>query len=257
MTTTNPLPIWLHSNSPAEMVKMIGGEHHPCLTDDCPHWDKNECAPIAKQLERWVNVVVSLWDKRTGITATHRDDVYYWIEYFESEVRGRHSGNRITHHEGCSLLRCIVPPPRTCPGCYKELQRLESIRIVNSEGEVCGWKRRKDRDRYSELKTCQTCNSKGTGIICEPPAIDPCWLSSTVVDLVRLIRGKYRTIEYEEMDGISRCGICDPPDYSKFPLLHDALMDAGCDDEAVLRHCLDGTHTAGCWLLDSLLAGRG
>jgi len=33
-----------------------------------------------------------------------------------------------------------------------ELARLESIRIVNKEGEVCGWKRKKDRDRHYALR---------------------------------------------------------------------------------------------------------
>jgi hypothetical protein len=36
-------------------------------------------------------------------------------------------------------------------------------------------------------------------------------------------------------------------------VLRDALMDAGCEDEAVLAHLLEPTHVRGCWVLDLLL----
>jgi len=38
------------------------------------------------------------------------------------------------------------------------------------------------------------------------------------------------------------------------PWLGDALLDAGCTDEAVLDHCRQGgSHVAGCWVLDLIL----
>ncbi len=38
------------------------------------------------------------------------------------------------------------------------------------------------------------------------------------------------------------------------PILADALMDAGCDNDVVLRHCRNGRrHTRGCWVIDLLL----
>jgi hypothetical protein len=41
------------------------------------------------------------------------------------------------------------------------------------------------------------------------------------------------------------------------PLLADALEDAGCSDQAVLRHCRErGRHVRGCWAVD-LLLGKG
>jgi hypothetical protein len=37
-------------------------------------------------------------------------------------------------------------------------------------------------------------------------------------------------------------------------LLHDALLDAGCDAEDVLEHCRSsGPHVRGCWVLDLIL----
>src|SRR5262249_19994652 len=40
----------------------------------------------------------------------------------------------------------------------------------------------------------------------------------------------------------------------RLPILADALMDAGCADEAILGHCRGaGPHARGCWVLDRLL----
>jgi hypothetical protein len=49
-------------------------------------------------------------------------------------------------------------------------------------------------------------------------------------------------------------GIYEERAFDRFPLLMDALMDAGCTDEAVLEHCRGpNTHVRGCWLIDLLL----
>jgi hypothetical protein len=43
--------------------------------------------------------------------------------------------------------------------------------------------------------------------------------------------------------------------FEGMPILADALEDAGCYDEAILRHCRAETiHVRGCWLLDLLLS---
>jgi hypothetical protein len=68
-----------------------------------------------------------------------------------------------------------------------------------------------------------------------PVAIDPRWLTSTVLDLAHEI---YDEVAYERM-----------------PILADALMDAGCNNEGILNHCRSkGPHVRGCWVLDSLLS---
>ncbi|MFL5340226.1 MAG: hypothetical protein ACJ8F7_08735, partial [Gemmataceae bacterium] len=39
-------------------------------------------------------------------------------------------------------------------------------------------------------------------------------------------------------------------------ILADALLDAGCDDEALIQHCREpGPHVRGCWAVD-LILGR-
>jgi hypothetical protein len=69
-----------------------------------------------------------------------------------------------------------------------------------------------------------------------PVTLDPRWLTSTVIDLARTI--------YEERV------------WERMPILADALMDAGCDSEEVIKHCQGpGPHVRGCWVVD-LLTGR-
>ena len=70
-----------------------------------------------------------------------------------------------------------------------------------------------------------------------PVALDPSWLTSTVVALAR--------------------GIYDDRSFDRLPILADALQDAGCDSDSVLSHCRgDGPHVRGCWVVDAILGKR-
>ena len=65
-------------------------------------------------------------------------------------------------------------------------------------------------------------------------AIDPAWLTTTVVSLAR--------------------GISTDRAFDRLPILADALQDAGCDNEDILSHCRsEGPHVKGCWAVDLLL----
>jgi hypothetical protein len=65
-------------------------------------------------------------------------------------------------------------------------------------------------------------------------ALDPRWLTSTVLDLARHID-----------EGFA---------FERLPILADALMDAGCDDQDIMMHChLEAPHVRGCWVIDLLL----
>ena len=67
-----------------------------------------------------------------------------------------------------------------------------------------------------------------------PVAFDPRW---RIADVTALARGIYEDRAFDRL-----------------PLLADALMDAGCDDEQVLSHCRgDGPHVRGCWVVDLVL----
>jgi hypothetical protein len=73
-----------------------------------------------------------------------------------------------------------------------------------------------------------------------PVTLDPsvlAWHDGTVVRLARSIYDERR--------------------FENLPLLGDALMDAGCDQEEVVAHCrAGGEHFKGCWVVD-LCLGRG
>ena len=67
-----------------------------------------------------------------------------------------------------------------------------------------------------------------------PVTFDPCWRSADALGLARAI--------YEDRA------------FDRMPLLADALMDAGCAEEAILDHCRgEGPHVRGCWVVDLVL----
>ena len=67
-----------------------------------------------------------------------------------------------------------------------------------------------------------------------PSVLDPHWRTGDVLGLAR--------------------GIYEDRAFDRMPLLADALMDAGCDDEQVIGHCRgEGPHVRGCWVVDLVL----
>jgi hypothetical protein len=71
-----------------------------------------------------------------------------------------------------------------------------------------------------------------------PPALEPAWLSWQDGQVAKLARVIYDERTFEQL-----------------PILADALEEAGCSDERILRHCRgDGEHVRGCWVLDAALA---
>lgn len=74
-----------------------------------------------------------------------------------------------------------------------------------------------------------------------PVPFDPNWRTDTVLGLARAI----------DLEG----------GYDRLPILADALLDADCDQEALLRHCRgtehdtveSGNHGRGCWAVERVL----
>jgi hypothetical protein len=57
----------------------------------------------------------------------------------------------------------------------------------------------------------------------------------------------------EDTVGLAR-GIYEDRAFDRLPLLVDALMDAGCDNDDILAHCRSvGPHVRGCWVIDLVL----
>ncbi len=67
-----------------------------------------------------------------------------------------------------------------------------------------------------------------------PIALDPAWLTPTVVQLATTIY--------------------DNRLFDRMPVLADALEEAGCTVPEVLEHCRSGgEHVRGCWVVDKVL----
>lgn len=138
-----------------------------------------------------------------------------------------------------------------------------------------------------------------------PPTLtfDPAWRTPTVIGLAQRIDGQGESVRCSVCYGTgtrnvftdrerdcNNCGgtgkltVLSEPDFSAMPILADALEEAGCEDERVLRHCrktynpctvsyryilhdwCDGSpinergnecqHLRGCWVVDLILGNE-
>src|SRR5207248_8297476 len=79
-------------------------------------------------------------------------------------------------------------------------------------------------------------------------------------DLLREIFGNpFRKPEFDsrwrtsDVMGLARA-IYDERAFERMPILADALMDAGCEHEAIIGHCRGNErHVRGCWVLDMIM----
>jgi hypothetical protein len=88
------------------------------------------------------------------------------------------------------------------------------------------------------------------GVPCQPQA-----------DLVREVVGNpFRPVTFDQQwrtsdtVGLAQA-IYDDKAFERMPILADALMDAGCEEEQIIGHCRGvGPHVRGCWVVDLVLA---
>jgi hypothetical protein len=79
-------------------------------------------------------------------------------------------------------------------------------------------------------------------------------------DLLRCLLGNhFRSVQWhsewrtESVIGLAQAAY-ELRDFSRLPILADALQEAGCEEVAILSHCRDAKiHTRGCWVLDAIL----
>ncbi len=105
---------------------------------------------------------------------------------------------------------------------------------MRAEAEDC--ERTLEAESVGEAEEAAFCNLFRDifGTPFRPVAIDPSWLTSTVVALAE--------------------GIYSEKAFDRLPILADALMDAGCSHDDLLNHLRsDGPHVRGCWALDLVL----
>lgn len=96
----------------------------------------------------------------------------------------------------------------------------------------------RERDALAEQAAMADLVREVCGDPFRPVALDPSWLTSAVTALSNRVY--------------------DTRDFSLMPILHDALIEAGCDDADVLGHCRDSNavHVRGCWVVDMLTDRR-
>jgi hypothetical protein len=124
----------------------------------------------------------------------------------------------------------------------KRLEEARAQEILRRWNEDAGHRAPESR-RRAERKQLAQLFREVVGNPFRSPRFDPAWRTSTVVRLAQ--------------------GIFDERAFDGMPVLADALLDADCDEESVLRHCR-GTelhakeqvpHQRGCWVL-GLILGR-
>lgn len=126
-----------------------------------------------------------------------------------------------------------------------EAQAIETVRRIeessgtNEDAQFDAEMRRERRERKHLARVLREI----VGNPFRPPRFEAAWRTDTVTALAR--------------------GIFEERAFDRMPILADALLDADCDEEAILRHCR-GTelgvkeqpqHARGCWVLE-LILGR-
>jgi hypothetical protein len=129
----------------------------------------------------------------------------------------------------------------------KRLEESKAIEFVRriEEGRQQGgddWSAEERRDKAARKQLARVLREI-VGNPFKSPRFEPAWRTSTVVELARAIFAERA--------------------FDRMPILGDALLDADCDEEQVLRHCR-GTelgvkepalHIRGCWVVE-LALGR-
>lgn len=172
-----------------------------------------------------------------GQQAEAEPPVGYWLEQMLVERR-HHSPDCVASavfRAAVFYLRGTVCPAVFWDHLVRTHRDVES-QLFRQHGADAGWE---ERNRSAKEAIWQ----KGMCLLREidgnpfrPVALDPAWLTSTVVTLAE---GIYQARAFDRM-----------------PILADALEDAGCDHADILTHCRQpGEHVRGCWVVD-LLTGR-
>jgi hypothetical protein len=119
---------------------------------------------------------------------------------------------------------------------------IQSLATSNRNPSYVAWQVRTatQNDTYRHARRGIPCRAQAelvrevVGNPFSPVVFDPGWRTADVLGLAR--------------------GIYEDRVFDRMPLLADALMDAGCDNEQVLAHCRsEGPHVRGCWAVDLVI----
>jgi hypothetical protein len=155
------------------------------------------------------------------------------VERFAEGVPTADDQNRVALH---NPTMCIIPGGMIClsaediaSSATSQLFRMPSIIPPGMAGDLFIWRLVPERSRVG-------------------------------CDLLKCIFGNpFRSVEMqsgwrtENVIGLAEAAY-DLRDFSRLPILADALQEAGCEQDAILSHCRDAKiHTRGCWVLNAIL----
>lgn len=153
-------------------------------------------------------------------------------------------------------------PPRPDPRWLRLGRREVFNGLMASGSAACAVEQTTNSSLSSEVVAIEAARAAGyligKGVGAADQACDPAEFAAQA-DLLRdIFCNPFRTPVLDrrwrtaDVLGIAR-GIYEDRDFSRMPILGDALLDAGCDDDQVLAHCRsDRPHVKGCWVVDLL-----
>jgi hypothetical protein len=154
--------------------------------------------------------------------------------------------------------RAVEIAERYADGMADEIERFEAWKLSNAAlGEAVN---RDDYEQAGALAHARNCLVSGMEDFIVGDGGVWRWFPLQAVDeLFGIVLITLCTVSFPaswrstEVMGIAEA-IYDEREFSRMPILADALEDAGCDDRRILIHCRqDDWHVRGCWVLDLIL----
>ena len=169
--------------------------------------------------------------------------------------------NRYVLYRTFRRARVLFPPGLWNPDEFADLAvnwsyTTHSARVMNGAAAVCA----------EAAARIATGRGWGTGSRPPEPAVHEALQRAAFREYDRLLRdvagNPFRPVAWDaawrtaDVAGVARA-IYEERAFDRLPVLADALMDAGCEEDTVIRHCRrPGPHVRGCWVVDAVL-GKG
>jgi hypothetical protein len=149
------------------------------------------------------------------------------VEGLRTELEAGRRESRLADFHAARAAMALLSPEDD-DGWTASTEASKVLRAVSWANQLPGNLFADERDVQAKLIRCIFGNPF------RPLSFDPHWRTEDVLGLAR--------------------GIYEDRAFDRLPLLADALMDAGCDDDQVLGHCRsEGPHARGCWVVDLAL----
>jgi hypothetical protein len=240
---------WLACKNPRKMLNVFQDRRHyrdrklRLFAVGC-------CLRIWDLLDEWSRNAVEVAERIAEGRADHYDIRFVereWQTVYEAWRSGR-TEPRPYGLQAAGAAACFWP--RQAVSTAQNVMQLaqEAIKAATGQNDTLPPSGRRQQDRlfrdyWASLLRCIFGNPFRPS-----PALPPAVLAWSDGTVRRIAEGIYEERKMPE-------GTLDA---YRLAILADALLDAGCDDEALMQHCRsDGPHVRGCWALDLILEKAG